>query len=112
MAGTRKAKRDSSQVDKLIAEVEKLHRTTGLSINKACQKLGLQPTVYYFRKRKDEAMNKLESISSNSAPVSKSVKGLHEHRDIDELTREYRELEARLQCIKMQIAEKVMSKSL
>lgn len=104
---TKRTKRDSSQVDKLVAEVDRLH-ANGMSVNKACAKVGIQNTVYYFRKRKDTAEAKLQSGTSSDT-MSFST-GLHEHKDLATLTQEYRELENRLNAIKMQIAEKVMSK--
>lgn len=101
----KRTKRDSTQVDKLMSEVDKLH-SKGMSVNKACQQVGIQPTVYYFRKRKDVALAKNDDVAQS---IGKSTLALHEHKDLESLTREYRELENRLNAIKLKIAEKVMS---
>lgn len=103
----KRTKRDSGQVDKLVAEVDRLH-ANGMSVNKACAKVGIQNTVYYFRKRKDQAEAKLQTGTSSNA--MSFAKELHEHKDLATLTQEYKELENRLNSIKLQIAEKFMSK--
>lgn len=125
MAPQKRTKRDSAQVDKLIAQVDKLHNNgKGMSINAACKEVGLQNTVYYFRKRKDEALAKsglpvdtkreyhFQKRKEEASGARSNASELHEHKDIDSLTREYRELENRMNAIKLAIAEKVMSKNL
>lgn len=117
MAGKR-IKRNSEEVDKLIAEVDRLAKN-GMSVNKACTKVGLQTTVYYFRKRKVQAeaqelaeraaySSQRPSQVPNRAPL-KEMSSLYESKDLASLTQEYRELENRMNALKLEIAEKVMS---
>lgn len=94
-------KRESKEVDKLVAEVDRLH-ANGMSINRACAQVGIQNTVYYFRKRRDNA------LAINTKKES-SMNEIFSDRDLNDLMREYRELEERLQAIKMAIADKVVS---
>ncbi len=115
MANAKRGKKGSVEIDRLIAEVDKLN-AGGLSINKACAKIGLQPTVYYFRKRKDEALANAKEVlpsnySSNNAK-SLSTTELHDHKDFDALKKEARELEMRLNSIKLALANKMLSKEL
>lgn len=97
-------KRETHEVDRLIQKVDQLH-SEGMSVNKACQKVGLQTTVYYYRKRKDEALNKQEpTVHQASAPVTPK----YSNKNNDELVAEARELERRLHEIKARIAENVI----
>jgi hypothetical protein len=111
---TYKRKRDSQEVDKLIAEAEKWINhpdpAKRLSVNKACAKVGLQTTVYYFRKRKDEALSKTKlGPGTNPVDVSREVnKKLVDNIDTASLMAEARELEDRLNQIKIRIAESMM----
>lgn len=108
----KRTKRDSDEIDKLIAEVDELHNK-GMSVNRACAKVGLQNTVYYFRKRRDvaEAAGATQATAPTKTGTSFDT-SLHERKDTDTLMREYRELEQRMLQIKMAIAEKVMSKQM
>lgn len=98
-------RREPHEVDKLIAEVDRLHKQKSMSIKKACAQVGLQTTVYYWRKRKAEAENKLpthpSSIPTNQYTNTTSSNG----KNRDELIRELRELEARATAIKLKLAE-------
>lgn len=55
------------EVDKLIAKVDQLVENEGMSLLQAFKKTGLQPTVYYYRKRKAEAKSKVSGASSKKA---------------------------------------------
>lgn len=117
-----RVKRSPEDVDKLIAEVDRLSTDPDLrkrlSVARACTKVGLQRTVYYFRKRRDDAENVIQAAITNtpvtrSAPKSKSPvirEGLHDRKTTELLMQEYRELENRLNQIKLKIAESVMAK--
>lgn len=105
MANAKRVKKGSNEIDKLIAEVDRLH-AGGMSVNKACAKVGLQNTVYYFRKRKDAAVGLLPAASLKST-VSVDI---YDHKDFEELKKEARELEARLNSIKLALANKMLSK--
>lgn len=112
-APVRQAKRDSATIDALIDEVDSLvnhpDRRKQLSVKKACAKVGLQTTVYYYRKRQDDVLNApgLDNVPVSVSRVTRTE--LREHKTTDDLLREYREVEARLNSLKLMIAEKVMS---
>lgn len=105
-------KRESHEVDKLVAEVDKLN-ANGMSINKACQKVGLQNTVYYFRKRK-EAAN--EQVQRHGGPTPKSASIVVSRTSVnapsgslDELRKEYSKTKEYLRNLEQKIAETVIS---
>jgi hypothetical protein len=125
-------KRDSHEIDKLYNEVEKLVNHPDplkkLSVNAACKKVGLQPTVYYFRKRKEEALaglpkkppvsaggisyrkkqdNPQPQQPANNAYSTRSSSGQN-LKDHNELIKELRELESKINDIKIQIAENML----
>lgn len=104
-------KRDSKEVDRLIAEVDKLTNHPDpdkrLSVNKACQKVGLQTTVYYFRKRKEDALSKLTPGHTVNVSAVQSRRN-SDNKDTAALMAEARELEDKLNQIKLKIAESVM----
>jgi transposase-like protein len=93
-------RRVSHEVDKLIEKVDKLHREKGMSIKKACAEVGLQTTVYYWRKRKENLEIKLPSFPSSNTNIPSSIS-----KNRDELIRELRELENRINAIKAMLAE-------
>ena len=109
---SRNTKRDSNQVDKLMARIDRLVADENYSINRACAEVGVQPTVYYYRKRKDVAIAQGNAPVPNITPIKSQVArfdALHlKDKDIADLKKEYDELEDRLQAIKNKIAEKVM----
>lgn len=105
-----KRKRVSEEVDKLIAEVDKLTSHPDfrkrLSVNRACQEVGLQPTVYYFRKRKEDAMSKLPNTTPTinvSSAINNSNK--NSNRNKNEIIAEIRRLEEQLLQLKIQYAD-------
>jgi len=94
----KKVKRDSNEVESLVAN--------GMSVNKACAKAGLQNTVYYFRKRKDQALERQKEYLSINNTHKMAISD-----DINDLMQEYRSTEERLSQIKMKIGESFMSNS-
>lgn len=104
---TLKRKRFSDEVDKLINQVNKLVND-GMSVNKACQKVGLQPTVYYFRKRKDDALKLKSNVTSSSSSSPAMFNASGTNKSTQKLIEEARELEDRLREIKERILESVM----
>ena len=109
---SRNTKRDSNQIDKLMAKVDKLVTDQNYSVNRACAEVGIQATVYYYRKRKDIATAQGNAPVPNIMPVnSQTARFDASHlgdKGIEALKKEYFDLENRLQAIKIKIAEKVM----
>jgi hypothetical protein len=106
---TKVYKRDSDEIDKLIAQVEKLKKEKKMSVNAACKQVGLQTTVYYFRKRKEDALKKLEEAPT--APPSRASLMVSKDQppplpaDIQALKDEYIQTQERLRNIESRIAE-------
>jgi transposase-like protein len=108
----KKEKRDSKQIDKLIAEVDRLHTQEDYSVNRACQEVGIQPTVYYFRKRRDSTLAKPHHSNGNgngNGHVTTIPAYDSKNLDVKSLKEEARQLEQRLQSIKNRIADAVLA---
>lgn len=125
----KKGRRDSHEVDALIAEVERLSTEPDpkkrLSVLAACKKVKLEPSVYYFRKRKEEAIankerprereyyfaqKKREALQK--ADQAEVMPDLHtvdlNNKDTKALMVVAKELEDRLKEVKLKIAESMM----
>lgn len=105
-------KRDSNEVDKLYAKVEDLVNNKGWSINKACKEVGLQNTVYYFRKRKEKAIEDMQQHSKPQQRGSIAVRKSSVENvpsDLEELKREYTQTKERLEALKEKILEATLT---
>lgn len=87
-------KRDSDKIDELKDKADKLIES-GMSIIKACEQVGLQPTVYHFRKRRDAKRGK------EHVPVPDDAKKLMNEID---------EMEKNLVALKVKFADLMRSK--
>lgn len=110
-------KKESHEVDALVEKVDELANHPDsrkrMSVVKACAKVGLQPTVYYFRKRKEKATKPSMNVSSMKNR-DKILEAVYENNNTKtgtntrELLEEAKELKKRLEDIKMQIAESMI----
>jgi hypothetical protein len=63
--------RSSYEIDRLVREVDRLINEEQYSVNRACQEMRIQPTVYYYRKRREKVEEALESLPDNHVPYFK-----------------------------------------
>lgn len=118
---TRKPKRTMEEINELIAQVDDLvnhpNPRKRMSVRAACEKVGLQTTVYYFRKRKEKALEEKLPAKAPSKPAPKTrTADLHDYghkeysnKDATSLVAEIKDLEERIRQAKNQLVQAMLN---
>lgn len=104
--GSRKSK---EEVDKQVAKVDELHTKKGYSINAACKEVGLQNTVYYWRKRKEALQEPVTHGGPQRSSIAVKRTAKPDYGSLDELKREYAKTKEHLDLLKERIIQAAIS---